>query len=1337
MALLLRGIGFTAFANPVGMTVQAGTASTSLNGPQLSIAVSPNAFLNWNSFNIAPGETTTFVQPSASSIVWNRINDANPSQILGHLNANGVVVLMNQSGFFFGPNSVVNAAGMIVSTAPVTPVESSAGMFWQFNGAPPQASIVNYGQIKAGRAGSLFLIADHIENHGTLQAPEGNIGLVAGREVLLTDRPDGRGLSATVRLPSGSVENSGRLIADAGTIALNAQVVNQRGLVQANSIRERNGIIELIASDSVALSETSVLSAQGDPTRPSPGGQIEIKSAGSFTDSTASYISVAGGAQAGNGGFVEISAPVMTSIQSQINGHARAGSIGGRLSIDPTDIVISYSGSGSIGSGSVGSSDPPTTLKLDVNSAFAGFSQINLQATRNINLASGTTWDLVASTGIDTPGSLLKLEAGKDITIEDNASLVAGWGWSVSLQAGRDFSQPNTVKPGKGNITLAGSGSIETQDGSIHLLAGNNVTLASGYVRTINGGSITAEAVAGDVISGTRPNGFLFLPTGYQVDADLGGLSTGNGGDVNLTAGNDIISYLPVETGFHTDGGSGAFGAQPGNVTLVAGHDVYGHFVVRNGSGTITAGRDAGKRGTQLDKSPGEQPPDQTLALSVVDGGWEVSAGGFIFLQEVRNPNGTFNRSGIGSSTTKHYFDYSPDAYTVLRANAGVQLLGTALPRNDFEADLPSIYPGRLEITAGAEGVILGNDVVLFPSATGNLRITTTDGGSLVSTKPGGDLANLILSESGKNQYRASGDFGVADHGSTVLHLDDAVPVQLDISGDMKAILLGVPKRAEINVHGDMINSRFDGQNVQPTDVTRINVAGDIINRNEFTSVSLAAAPDFSLLDLAHPPLSGAVAGLGNQFYYSTATHQLTFQGRMDGFQVEALKNLSVRVLDANGQPVVNANGEPVTRQAQILDAAIADDLYARSQDVPLNPDTGYRIGGGGKFIINARNLDLGATAGIRSQGPRANAALANYFTRGADINISLAGNLDMFSTTISSLNGGEVAVVAGGTISVGSKDFIGNDAVARGIFTVDPSSVTVIARGDINVNGSRIAAYDGGRVTVRSLEGNVDAGTGGLGSVAVEKIYVDPATRTIKTYTPTIPGSGILATTFPTSLDPTFPASVNNVGDILVETPRGSIIASAGGVVQIPLNGVGNNLGTVTLRAGTKDASGKVVYVGNIDASGSGVIGSTVQLEASGDIKGVVFARENLDVSAQQNVSVTALAVGNANVSAGQSVSGTIIGVGSVNASGTAVDAALLSQNVSTSGNVSSGQVGFSQGTAANATSQSLQKEDPEKMAASARGSDDDEEFKKKTVAALPRLTRTTGRVTVVLPKP
>ncbi len=69
-------------------------------------------------------------------------------------------------------------------------------------------------------------------------APDGTLGLYAGKEVLMSERPDGRGVSMKVNLPDGSVDNYGKLIADGGTIALNAQVVNQNGIVQADSMRK-------------------------------------------------------------------------------------------------------------------------------------------------------------------------------------------------------------------------------------------------------------------------------------------------------------------------------------------------------------------------------------------------------------------------------------------------------------------------------------------------------------------------------------------------------------------------------------------------------------------------------------------------------------------------------------------------------------------------------------------------------------------------------------------------------------------------------------------------------------------------------------------------------------------------------------------------------------------------------------------------------------------------------------------------------------------------------------------------------------------------------------------
>jgi hypothetical protein len=148
-----------------------------------------------------------------------------------------------------------------------------------------------------------------------------------------------------------------------------------------------------------------------------------------------------------------------------------------------------------------------------------------------------------------------------------------------------------------------------------------------------------------------------------------------------------------------------------------------------------------------------------------------------------------------------------------------------------------------------------------------------------------------------------------------------------------------------------------------------------------------------------------------------------------------------------------------------------------------------------------------------------------------------------------------------------------------------------------------------------------------------------------------------------------------------------------------------------------------------NIDASDSGVIGSTVDLNATGDILGVIFARNDINLAAQQNVNVTALAQGNVSVNSGGTISGTIIGVGGVSASGSSIDASLLSQNVSASGDTSGAKEGFAQGTAANATSQGASTDNT--TAATTDASTDDELDKKKKIS----LAQKVGRVTVLLP--
>ena len=1215
----LFGFDWRAPANPTGMTVRSGSASLSASGSLLTVTTSRSAFLNWQSFNIAAGETTIFNQPSAHSIVINNIHDANASQIYGSLQANGMVVLMNAAGFYFGPNAFIKTGGLIVSTANCIPPQNTGGS-WQFNGPPPLKSIVNYGQIQVGKGGSAFLIADNVENHGDIEAPGGTIGLVSGQTVLLSDRPDGRGMSLQVKLPGGSVNNYGTLTADAGTIEMNAKVVNQNGFLQANSVRNVNGAIELVASGQLNLGANSQILARGDNSASgSSGGAVALKSANEYSDDIGSRIDVSGGAQGGNGGSVEISAPNILSLNSSVDARAQTGWRSGVFALDPVNIVLGNSGAtGPDGSGAINGTSGSGTLNVNVNTAFQNITvgQILLEASGNITLNANTTWDLSGSTGQSS--GLLTLLAGGNITFLNNASLTDGNDWSMNLEAGVSFPS-GTVQSGVGNINLNGgnqSGTIQTGQGAISLEAGNNILVGGGFVRTGGGGNITATALAGSVNTGTAAFGYQFNPADtasdpfYTVSPQLGGISTANGGNVTISAGLDVISYLPSGTHVSGDAGTGAFGSTPGNVTITAGRNVTGHYVVANGTGSITAGNNAGTASAQL-------------ALSLIRGGWNVNAGQNITLQEVRNPNGALNGYGGPTTPSKHYFDYAQDDYVNLTAGNAVELTGSSVPRNSgsFESTLPEIYPGVLNIVAGAGGVILDRNVILFPSPQGSLSVTTTGGGALTGNSQS-SLVQLVMSDSGSSQYLSSSTFGYADHASVPVHLGNPTPITLNISGDMNNLLLVVPEAAQINVGGNMNNSRFIGQNLNFSDVTSINVTGDILNRNNFTSVPLSTAPDLGLLAQAYPDSSFGDALL-SLLHYDPATGTLTFQGRMTTDQLAALTSLTIQLVDAQGFPEVDNAGNPVATTVSILDSTTATALFQGSQSIPLNNSTGYLIGGGGTFNVNAHNMDLGTTLGIQSVGPLNNPALANHFLQGANINVNLTGNLDMFSTIISSENGGDVNVNADGDINVGSATFAGDNVQqARGIFTVAKSDVTVVAGGNIELNGSRIAVYDGGNVTVESLHGNVDAGNGVNGFVTVEDVYVDPVSRKILTETTSIPGSGILATTFPPPRPGNaFPAQHNTVGNVLVETPEGDIVAGLGGVTQVPQNGEDSPNAVAELLAGyeMRDANGNRVLAKDLNNGTPVVVFSEPNIVTLGSAIQVLPTGSSLPVSLTQ----------------------------------------------------------------------------------------------------------------------
>ena len=1395
-------------ANPTGGSVAQGGATFNTSGSVETITTSGNAYINWSSFNIGACETTTFVEPSATSVVWNNINGSSPSQILGNLNANGYVILQNQSGFYVGGQAAISAHGLVMTTSPIAAPNLSSGGAWQFDALPPLAQIVNYGRINIDGGGSAFLIADNIQNNGTISAPAGKVGLYAGEQVLVSTSPDGRGLSAQVTLPQGSVDNEGNLIADGGTIAAQAQTVNQNGLVQANSVQDVNGTIELVASDAVNLGADSAISAQGDSAGVSAGGSVTIKAGNTFADQVGSSINVSGGIQGGNGGQVEISAPQMGSILSSVNGQTAAGFTGGDLTIDPANIWLSAMANDPAA--------PSGYTSIDVNS-FSGFSQISLQADNNIEL--NTVWTLPNAT---TP-TTLSLTAGNDITFAAYSGIAAGNDWNVDLMAGTEFvptiAQP-TPTSGNDGVYLNDGASIATQNGNINILAANEVLIASDSaanadgIRTLDGGDIDVTATFGDVNTGANVSGYDYTATApyYTVSTTLGGISTAAGGNVNITAGGNIISYLPSgsDTILEADAGTGAFGPEPGNVTLTAGGNVYGHYVLANGVGIITS------TGGNI----GDPTGVNLFALSLTAGSWDINApNGNIYLQEVRNPNGVFNgvttTGGLHGTANpgEHLFNYSADATVDLNAGIGVYLTDANLPRpgEPVGGTLGAVYPPILDITAGVGGVNLEGNITLFPSVNQELAIATSDDGNLIGIGGGNGVSQTLLNMSDSPQTGGVSSSAVhnlfaPDDNGTMLPTgaSSTDPVVINISGSMENLNLFTTKETQITIGDDMINCGFSGLNLNAGDITSIKVGGEIFNSSQYAFVDLIQSiPDlsasgvlppnfvnawnsiFSLalnpsvianlsvptdippsqwfsyilaqasLDGASVTSSGQVTpgDLSNLFVYNPLTKQLGFNSSYNiPFNVSLLSELT--------QPLtvlVFANGIPKTQtidgKTSFVTATVSwgvptaslDALAAASQSSAIVPGIGLSVGGPGQFDITAGSIDLGDSLGILSCGTTAPIVFANVFGDryatlapitptgdGASVNVTATGDLTMLSSTVASLAGGDLSVTStSGSMDLGSP-YLNQSmtGLSYGVYTSDGGDVNVTAASDIDIDGSRIATFNGGNIFIESLGGSVDAGSGGFDENRVYASYIDPVSGQSAEYDEGFLGSGILAFTFvslPGAQLP--PNAVANPGNITVETPRGDINAGLAGIQQVALDGNVAAGPVINLTAGSPS------YTGNINLGQSGVIGGTVNATASGNITGVIVSRQNSNVQAAQNFIGTVVAGGNADVGAGGNVSGDIIGGTGANVSGgSGVTADVISGNANVNGVASS-----TIGTSASATSssqsaaQQASSQAAQQVAVNSSDDTDDTDVNKKKK---PALLRHIKRVTVILPK-
>jgi filamentous hemagglutinin family protein len=470
--LTLAALSLTAAvaqAGPSGGQVVSGTGQISSSGNTTTVTQSSqNLSLNWQSFNIAPQETVDFVQPSAAAVAVNHILGNNGTQILGHLNANGQVYLINPNGILFGAGSQVDVGGLVASTLEAS-ATNTGSTTRSFSGGGT-GSVINEGTITAANGGYVVLLGNRVNNLGTIVAQLGTVGFGAGSAVTLTFSGDSLvGMQVDRSTLNNLAANGGLVQADGGRVimtagarnALLASVVNNTGVIEARTVEEHDGTITLLGGMTA--------------------GQVNV---GGTVDASAP--------NGGNGGSIETSAAHVSVADSARITTAAPQGLTGSWMIDPQDFTVAASG-GDITGATLSTELAATNVQLESSSGATSGSG-------NVSVNDPVTW---------SANTTLTLTASNNVNI--NASIAA-----TGATAGLVIA-PNTAN---GSEAASGAGVYTLNNGSSITLSGANPSLSiAGHAYTVINNLGAAGSTTATDLQGINGNLAGYYALGSDIDA--------------------------------------------------------------------------------------------------------------------------------------------------------------------------------------------------------------------------------------------------------------------------------------------------------------------------------------------------------------------------------------------------------------------------------------------------------------------------------------------------------------------------------------------------------------------------------------------------------------------------------------------------------------------------------------------------------------------------------------------------------------------------------------------------------------------------------------------------
>jgi filamentous hemagglutinin family protein len=417
---------------PTAPTVTAGQTSISQAGNRLTINQTTKfASVNWDSFSIGKDAAVSINMPSSDSISLQRVTGTASTVIAGQLTSNGRVFLSNPAGVLFAKGARVDTAAILATTKDITDWNADRTSVKLIGDS--SASVLNEGTLKVTDGGFVILAAAKVINKGNIEAQLGNVALAAGDTIELNF---GGNSSLSVSITKGHldalVSNRDAIIADGGKVILTAKgaenaansVVNNSGLIRAQSIQNKNGRIYLVGDGTTEVDGTLDASA--------PAG--------------------------GNGGFIETSAPQLrVAPAAMVTTFSKEGKTGTWL-LDPTDFSVT-NGTSPLSINGIGNTTLSDSLNLnnvEITSASVGAGISNIYIEAPVSWTAATNLKLSANNSIYINAPITVSNAGGSLSLEFGLGAVAAGNINdyyayapVNLPAGNSF----TTKLGSDGLT--------------------------------------------------------------------------------------------------------------------------------------------------------------------------------------------------------------------------------------------------------------------------------------------------------------------------------------------------------------------------------------------------------------------------------------------------------------------------------------------------------------------------------------------------------------------------------------------------------------------------------------------------------------------------------------------------------------------------------------------------------------------------------------------------------------------------------------------------------------------------------------------------------------------